>query len=119
MDPNNQNPLYSMYSYQQASGDASGYAGPSSGRLGLSYNPGFSPEIKLVLPPTLSPDDGDGFGEEDADGDGEEETTAREDNRVKRSQSMESLRSWERDGGSPKKKPRVTLARGGACVACR
>lgn len=59
------------------------------------------------------------FDELENDVDGEEE------DEVSRSQSTESVKSMRGDDdsimkdGSPKKKPRVTLARGGACVNCR
>jgi len=115
MDPS-QNSFYAMYPYQQGSDNGSGYAGSSSGQSNMTYTLGLSPETKLVKSLSIAKDEVEGDG--DDDGDGEEVDTAKEDE-VKRSQSTESLGSWEREGLSPKKKPRVTLARGGACVACR
>jgi hypothetical protein len=45
----------------------------------------------------------------------------KEENQESGSGSSESVVKSEgdRSGSSPKKKPRITLARGGACVACR
>lgn len=56
------------------------------------------------------------YGEEELDRD--EVETVREEE-PSRSQSTDSVKSLGKANGSPRKKPRVTLARGGACVACR
>ena len=75
--------------------------------------------------------DDDGYSEDDyldPDGDGERESSAggmsaKRGGGGGRSGSEDASKDLLKAGGgagdSPKKKPRVTLARGGACVACR
>ena len=110
----NQNTFYPMYTYEQVSQNFPAYVGPSSGQMEMSYEPTFASEGKDGTHSALSQEEGDGGFEDD----GEEEEREKGDE-AKRSLSTDSLRSLDREGGSPKKKPRVTLARGGACVACR
>lgn len=62
----------------------------------------------------------DGMADGDSEGDDDEGDHTREeegDGEASRSQSADSKDGAERSGS--KKKPRITLARGGACVACR